>query len=597
MERQELTVAEYLAHLRRHPLPAILSTECLAAMSNIEKQYGNMPAELTGLEVRLTEAVRHVDYILKIKDANIPAVEELWYELDYEEFAKGSSLEPCLFANTSHFFADGGKQEVLWEQMLPAFLGKRRAEKLRQPLEQVMAALPEGAYIKQMGTMNSRGELDIMRLVIWFPSWESVFPGVKALGWPGDREALQAALQPWQDMEGIAINLDLGEQGILPKIGVELFFSWRHPLLVDKLIARLEAVKLCLPEKGQALRQWIRIRPDGNPVIQPSIVYFKLNYKAGKITGAKAYLAQTPCLLHHYFDAYDRPVYAQIQLQDQTNTLPAGEALRWLEECADNRVRKVQFIGSRTYEPLGRLLAACRELGIEAEVLLTGEENRTWLEKNIRAGTAAFLIEADTVETCWPTVKILRELQFPDVRVRWRMAPEMADRLQEISHLFAEDVGVKELILTGMRPGADSVFSHRELAKIAAFLWEYEKQATAGRDGKEQMQITVDPCFSALRAVLGGRDSTKNGNRGIARGCGAGRDHFCVDAGGRLTPCAYLDLDGEEASLAEYWESAERLQDLRTRDAQHARPSCAGCAYERRCLPCPVVAGKCYLPV
>ena len=40
MEEKELAVKNWLAHLRRHPMPEIVSAECMAALSSVEAQYG-----------------------------------------------------------------------------------------------------------------------------------------------------------------------------------------------------------------------------------------------------------------------------------------------------------------------------------------------------------------------------------------------------------------------------------------------------------------------------------------------------------------------------------------------------------------------------
>ena len=319
---QELPMREFYAHLRRHPIPEIMDDTCLVAVANVEAQYGNTITHGAGLEVRLGEQARYVDYIMNIDVEHIPFVSSLWYEIDYAEFAKGGPIEPCLFANLA--LAEHSYSE-LWDKMLPPFMGERRARRLRAPLDRVTAALPKGASIKQLGTMSSRGELDIMRLVIIFSVWESVFDGLKAIGWQGNTEALREALEPWKETKNVAVNIDLGEAGVLPKIGIEVCSNWRHPLLMDKFIARLEEAGLCLPSKGEALRRWIRIRPDGDPFIQTLIAYFKLNYKDGRITEAKAYLEQSPYIHHHYFDAYDRPLRLDMELADGQKILPVPQ--------------------------------------------------------------------------------------------------------------------------------------------------------------------------------------------------------------------------------------------------------------------------------
>ena len=63
---QELPMREYYAHLRRHPIPEIMDDACLAAVANVEAQYGNTITHGAGLEVRLGEQARYVDYIMNI---------------------------------------------------------------------------------------------------------------------------------------------------------------------------------------------------------------------------------------------------------------------------------------------------------------------------------------------------------------------------------------------------------------------------------------------------------------------------------------------------------------------------------------------------
>ena len=385
MEEKELAVKNWLAHLRRHPMPEIVSAECMAALSSVEAQYGETESYGAGLEVRLGNPAAYVDYIMNIDEENIPKVKALWYEIDYEEFSRaaatGKRIEPCLFANV-------GEEDyrTFWDEVLPPFLGEERAKRLRAPLDRVTERLPEKAFIKQIGTMTSRGELDIMRLVISFPSWESIFPGLTAIGWQGDTAELASALEPWKESQRIAVNIDLGADGVLPKIGIEVFSRWRHPLIVDKFIMRLEDAGLCLPEKGEALRRWIRFRPDADPFRQTLINYFKLNYKDGKITEAKAYLEQTALLL--------------------------------LAQCGENRLRRARFMGVEGYEEFDRLLGVCRENSIRAEVALAEPVSREALEKMIAAGADSFLMDMEE-ETGWAAnAETLRALGFAEYR--WR---------------------------------------------------------------------------------------------------------------------------------------------------------------------------------
>ena len=593
MDIQELSAAKFLAHLRRHPIPEIIDEECDAALSSILKEYGNTITHGAGLEVRLGEESRYVDFIMSIDHDDIPHAEFLWYEIDYEEFKKahetGSKIMPCLFANTN--FKEDDK--AAWNKFLPAFLGEERAKRLRPAFDRVLKQLPEGAYPKQIGTMTSRGEIHIMRLAIMFPDWDSISEGLVAIGWQGDPVALRNALVPWRHIDFVAVNIDLSESGVLPKIGIEVFSRWRHPLIVDKAIARLEAAGLCIPSKGAALRRWIRFRPEGDPFIQTLIYHFKLNYRDGKITEAKAYLEQSPYVHHHYFDAYENPVYVEIMVKDKENNLPIDMAMKWIYECEDKNIHEVRLTGDVSeYEHLDRILAECKRYNesgageIRAAVELCRGASPTWLEKMIDAGTKEFIINVNDESSDganFLTLKILRDKGFKNIRAKWFMHRDNAEKISKVIRL-AEKLNVKELIVTGMKPakGRQSP-TLTQMTHAAETIKKWSKK-------DECMKLTVESCFSPLRAFMEGSDAKKNANRGIERGCTAGRDHFCVLPSGKVVPCAYLDNEEEYDNLAEYWNESPVLKDLRISKVR--AKSCEGCSYKRRCLPCPAASEK-----
>ena len=592
MQTQELPARDYLAHLRRHPTPEIIDDECLAALASIEAQYGDTISHGAGLEVRIGEDARYVDYIMNIDEQNLPGIDSLWYEIDYSEFRKanetGGKISPCLFANTS----DGKSCDAAyWDALLPPFLGETRANNLRAAFDRVIEKLPEGAYIKQIGTMTGRGEITIMRLVIMFPIWEAIPDGLAAIGWQGDTTALRSALAPWRETQTIAVNIDLGEKGVLPKIGVEVFSHWRHPLLVDKFITHLETTGLCLKSKGDALRRWIRIRPDGDPFIQPLIAYFKLNYKNGKIAEAKAYLEQSPYIHHHYFDAYERPTRLDMELKSGESVLPADDVLALLSECAENRVRHVRLYGGETYEHMKRVLEACRESGIKAEVVLSANAGRQRLAQIIGAGADSFLVEIKALtekDAGVAALSLFRELKFPFVRVKWFLHAGNAGELSEIVRRV-EELGAAELVITGFCADEEArdIPSRAVLEQAAKFIKDCK--AYDNDENENGMKLSVDTCFSPLRAVLGGEDPTKNPNRGIDCGCEAGRSFCAVRADGKFSPCLRLSEAGEKGTLVEYWKESRTLQGLR-----EAKPNagCKACVYVRRCRPCPAVREK-----
>ena len=532
MKFQEQPVNSFLAHLRRHPIPEIISDECMEALGSIQKQYGDVISHGAGLEVRLGNPERYVDYIMNIDEKKIPGVEALWYEIDYEEFKKayetGCQICPCLFANTSKKTED---YDDLCDKTLPPFLGEERARKLRPALERLIGQLPADATIKQVGTMSSRGELDIMRLVIIFSDWDAVVSGLAAIGWQGDLKALETALADWVGTGRVAVNIDLSVHGVLPKIGFEVFSHYRNPILVDLILARLEYLGLCLKSKGDALRRWNRFHPDANPFVQTLINYFKLNYKDGKIIEAKAYIEQSPYIHHTYFDYYDRPERLDIELTHGRRVMPLKKAQSLLTEFAQERGKKVRFFGGDKYKSMDKLLATCATLGLEVEPDPESKKNR------------------------------------------WVMDNQNISELQTVID-EAEKNGEKEFFIAESRKDAPD-FSHiKEVAQII-------------KDWKGKTELIVESCFSRLRAYLGGEDPKKNPNRGIERGCEAGRSFFAVRFDGSFIPCFELDDEGEFDTVAHYWEESQTLKKLRQR-AVHGE-KCNSCPYKRRCLPCPAV--------
>ena len=591
MQLQRLPMRDFLAHLRRHPMPEIMDDECLAALANVEAQYGDTLTYLGGLEVRLGEGARYVDYIMSIDTDEIPGVQSLWHEIDYAEFARGGHIEPCLFANTD---TKKNAEELAkyWDDILPPFLGEKRAKTLRAPLDRLVAALPKGARVKQIGTMTSRGELDIMRIVIMFPAWEMVTAALAAIGWKGDGAALDAAMQPWKETKSIAVDLDLGVDGVLPKIGIEIFPRWRHPLLVDKkFIARFENAGLCLPSKGEALRRWIRIRPDGDPFIQTLVVYCKLNYRDGKIFEAKAYLEQSPYIHHRFFDAYELPTRMDMEVKNAAHTLSEEVAMKRLRECGEKKIRRVRFLGDvAAYEPLSRLLGQCKESGIATTVVLPADAMApARMEAIVACGADAYI--AELAESGAPTeaVSALCRAGLGDkTAARWAVTENNAARVAEVTETL-EALGLRELIVTGGTPGTP-LPSRERLEAVGKFLQARQADDTdeatedeAKDTAQKKMTLTVETCFSPLRAWLGGKDPSRNDNRGIIQGCEAGRSFVAVRADGNLAPCIRLPADGERGPIAAYWNSP-KLDPLRERGN---KKTCGNCAYRRRCRPCP----------
>ena len=571
-----LSNKEFISYLRRNPVPELIDDECLAALSNVEKQFGEVLSTNAIFEVRLGEEARYVDYVF-VKKTKLPVPSDLWYEIDYEQFNSDKKIEPCLFftINEQPPFEEYVK---IFDESLPALVGAERVHKLRKALEELVKLLPEGAYIRHWGTMSSRGELDTVRLVAAFDDKKKVCKWLEAIGWQGDTAALGKVLELWRIRDAISVSFDLGENGIMPgKLGLEIPASGEHPALVNMLyIKPLEQMGLCLKSKGDGLRRWINSPPSVEPRIQARMQYFKLNFLDGKIIEAKAYLEYSPHWMHPYFKFYERPLYVEFMLKDEKNALSIGTAMKYLYDCEYNRVRRINFLGDVAgYEHLDRLLSECKAENLFTSIEISGKISRKQLKDLINEGTSEFVVAIENTSA----LKMLQELGFDNVRAKWFMDGENFRELKQKVELV-ESFGVKEFIITGMKPHhiKKPAPSRDALEQTANFIKDYEKTSA-------QIKLSVESCFSVLKAFLGGDNPKQNPNRGMIRGCTAGRDHFCITATGKFSPCSLLS-DEAVTSIADYWEKSPALEELRAME-ENRPSSCKGCRYERRCLPCP----------
>ena len=120
--------------------------------------------------------------------------------------------------------------------------------------------LPPSAYPSHVGAMPGR-EPRAIRLIWRLPA-AAVPDYLERAGWPGPTAlAGELAAEAASFDLKVSLALDVNENGLLPRIGLELFIrnGWRAPPpLWYPYLERLLARGLCRPEKGSALRGWPR---------------------------------------------------------------------------------------------------------------------------------------------------------------------------------------------------------------------------------------------------------------------------------------------------------------------------------------------------
>ena len=130
-------------------------------------------------------------------------------------------------------------------------------------VERAFAALPPGGRVGQIGAMPGRA-LRAIRLIVDGVETKAVPDCLGRLGWPGPADKAVAVLADMGDVTPqFRLSLDVSVDGLSPRLGLELYPpgvpEGKDPWLTTgrstwrPVVARLEALQLCQPDKAQGL--------------------------------------------------------------------------------------------------------------------------------------------------------------------------------------------------------------------------------------------------------------------------------------------------------------------------------------------------------
>ncbi|AFY58618.1 hypothetical protein Riv7116_6269 [Rivularia sp. PCC 7116] len=243
-------------------------------------------------------------------------ITNVWLEFDVGNETKDLPVPSCFFGPKNLYNTPAVDSEHpykwIWENALPLLLGRSFPKSVENNIVKCFAALPENAYVFQVGLMLAR-EWDGVRLCIRNISPEKIIDYLKSLDWQGDLNNLQLQLNNISPLvDRIDLDIDVTE-GLGDKIGLECYlnkqpqFEKRWSLFLDNLLLK----GLCFPKKQQALLTYPGyIQEKMNPSLWPlslrkiskilgdsyewvifkGIHHIKLNYCDAEIKEAKAYL-------------------------------------------------------------------------------------------------------------------------------------------------------------------------------------------------------------------------------------------------------------------------------------------------------------------
>lgn len=363
-------------------------------------------------------------------------------------------------------------------------------------------------------------------------------------------------------------------------------------------------------ELKKELQRWILRYPSHHPYIENGIEWLRFSEKE------ESYSLEIALTMsreeRREFPAFETPMLMNLELTTRCplrcpqcycsleggKDLPLEQATYWMDEAAKNRVQQINISGGETmcYPHLFPLMHMIKEKGMKCNVALSGYGfDKTVLEEMCKADVNDICISLngpteeinrfsrDGFSLALDALALLRDAQFPRTQINWVMHRTNADFFPQMVTL-AEAYQVQELVLMVFKPDAEnqrkSIPSQEQLRKTADFIRKYQGP----------VELTAEDCFSQMRALLGQR-FFGNINRGLGKGCGAGRDGVSVTVDGKLTPCRHLEVAEDFDSLKAYWEQSSFLEQIR-KTPEHKKEPCINCKYENYCLPCLAVNWK-----
>ena len=225
-------------------------------------------------------------------------------EYDLADTREGELPTPGVFLGSrfDNPAARAANDAVRWRHGNPGVMiaavcravGWREDCRERRQVQRACDLLPQSGYSAQVGAMPER-EPRAIRLVTRLPA-VTVPDYLARAAWPGSIAKVAALLEEAAAFElKVSLAIDVGAEGLLPRIGFELFLDnrWKAPpQRWHEYLKRLASHGLCLPEKEQALRHWPRrellFQADGTRRLLSGINHVKLVVADGSIA-AKAY--------------------------------------------------------------------------------------------------------------------------------------------------------------------------------------------------------------------------------------------------------------------------------------------------------------------
>ncbi|MBU1941280.1 MAG: hypothetical protein KKC68_05850, partial [Candidatus Thermoplasmatota archaeon] len=205
--------------------------------------------------------------------------------------------------------------EWLVESALPLLKGRELSGKMKHQIHNCIMHIPQNASLFQIGTMLSRESKGVRLHISKFDPMQ-IIPYLEAIGWKDENNELTVLIGELADKaDRFVISYDVTEDGIGPRIGIELSFTQdiiKQSGNWNSLFSFFVKKGWCIPEKCAALLKYPGSNDEEilsgaimNPVVSAAgnldtlrssrifryISHVKLVYRHGEDVEVKAYPA------------------------------------------------------------------------------------------------------------------------------------------------------------------------------------------------------------------------------------------------------------------------------------------------------------------
>jgi hypothetical protein len=273
------SLGDYLQAIAE-PLSAILVPPSdLAAATTLLSKFPAQLADTLFLEIRLRHSDAPVDVSFSVRPAAArvlhataadhlshpvwaglhrfaqqwgseitPRIAALWLEFD---MPTAEEAVPILFIDSQPSIDSGAAYAQWVEAFFPLLTGQTVSPGLVSHMAKAINARAAQQPVHMFGSLMARGTT-AQRLSILTHDYAEIMPYLRRAGWDISADALKPMLSLAAVYEFLgAINLDLTDNGVLPKVGIEYFM--RDSEQVAGFLPSLVALGLCEPERAAAL--------------------------------------------------------------------------------------------------------------------------------------------------------------------------------------------------------------------------------------------------------------------------------------------------------------------------------------------------------